>query len=107
MRTAGGRSFALGVALGFISCIYYTVIAKSGLKILDCLYTSPGNCTESNYREAFEIITYIICPGELIQLSSIGVDDGIFSYILWIFSIVFNGLIFFVISKPVRMMFPG
>jgi hypothetical protein len=85
MRTAGGRSFALGVALGCISCIYYTVIARSGLKILDCVYTSLGNCTESNYRKAFEIITYITCPGELIQLALIGIDDGLFSYILWIF----------------------
>jgi uncharacterized membrane protein len=105
MRNIEKRLFLFGFISGLLSLIYYTYINLQNRKIFDCINTHPGICSESQFRRVIEDVLLLICPAQVIQIFSIGVNGGPLSYAIWIFTIVLNGAIFYFIGTAFRAIF--
>ena len=105
MRNIEKNLFVFGILSGVLSLVYYTYINFQNWRILDCVNSSPGVCSESPFRKVIETVLILICPAQVIQIFSIGVNEGVLSYAIWIFTIALNGVIFYIIGAALRAIF--
>jgi len=105
MRAIEKYLFLSGLVTGLVAMIFYTYIQLQNWKILECVNSAPGVCAESQYRKVMANVLFLICPAQIIQILTIGVNAGVASYLMWIFTVILNDLIFYTAGRAFRAIF--